>query len=423
MYSLPHGRILTLGSFDFSVNDFRKLIYFCIIEELPTEEDAIVNSNDYSLLAPGPVNLHPEVLKILSQPMIHHRTPEFDGILKTCLANLKKVFFTDQPAYILSSTGSGGMEALLVNTLNPGEKVLCVVSGKFGERWADMAEVFGAEVTRIHVPWGESVSLEVFEKNLRSQSYSAVITQACETSTAVAHPIEALSQLIRKYQDENCLFLVDGITALGAYPLPMEDCQIDGLVGGSQKAFMLPTGLSFVCFSKRAWKKIELVKTPRFYFDIRKERDANSKGETFFSSSVAHIRALDWVLKDLMTRGFQKHFQDIANRAQFTREFAQRLGLGLYSKSPSNSLTAVNIPEGLDGQKIRSRLESEFKITVMGGQDQLKGKILRIGHMGYIQKDEMNRFMTSLAQVLHSEGFSAPTLSQEDFSNWWKDRE
>jgi aspartate aminotransferase-like enzyme len=355
--------------------------------------------------------------------MIHHRTPEFDAILKRVLFNLKKIFFSHQDVYIFSSTGSGGMEALIVNVLNPGDEVLSVVSGKFGERWADMAETFGARVTRFPIPWGERFPLDQFEDILIKKPFSAVLTQACETSTGAAHPIAKMGDIVRKTQNKNCLFLVDGITALGAYPLPMDDWNIDGLVGGSQKAFMLPTGLSFVCLSDRAWEKAEQVKTPRFYFDLRKEREANKRSETYFSSSVAHIRALDWVLSDLLSRGIADHFKPIERRCLFTRTFCSRLGLSLFPQSPSLSLTALRLPPDLDGQKIRSRLESEFAITVMGGQDQLKGKILRIGHMGYIKNIEMIRLIKALSQVLQSEGWAFPPFDEKELVSWWENNE
>lgn len=369
---------------------------------------------DYSLLAPGPVNLHPEVRKALALPMIHHRTPEFDLILKRVLGGIKKVFQTEQDVFLLTSTGSGGMEALIVNTISPGDKVLAIVSGKFGERWAEMAKVFGAEVTTIDVPWGDAVEISKVEQFLKQNPETrAVLCQACETSTAVAHPIEALGQVIAQYPET--LFLVDGITALGAYPLPMDLWNIDGIVAGSQKAFMLPTGMSFVSFSKKAWKHIEKNETPRFYFDIRKERKANANGETYFSSNVTIIRALDVVLNLIQTQGLDDLFHTIRRRADFTRHFGQKLGFTLYAKSPSDSVTALSVPPQMDGQKIRLYLEQAHQITLMGGQDQAKGKIIRIGHMGYIQDSELVRLVECLGHTLRH--FDPDFLSLEQISN------
>lgn len=370
--------------------------------------------DDYSLLAPGPVNIHPEVRKALALPMIHHRTPEFDQILKKVLTQIKMVFQTEQSVYLLTSTGSGGMEALLVNTLSPGDKVIAIVSGKFGERWADMAKCFGANTLVMDIPWGEAVNPSDLEELLqKNPDTRAVLCQACETSTAVTHPIEALAKITRQYPDT--LLLVDAITALGAYPLPMDAWGIDGLVAGSQKAFMLPTGMSFVAFSKKAERFIEGAKMPRFYLDIRKEKKANAAGETYFSSNVTIIRALAVVLDLISQQGLKKLFHDIHRRAEFTRHFGIKLGFHLYSKSPSDSVTALTVPPQMDGQKIRLRLEQEHNITIMGGQDQAKGRIIRVGHMGYVQDQEMVHLVESLGHTLRH--FDPDFMSLEHISN------
>lgn len=356
-------------------------------------------SDDYSLLAPGPVSLHPEVRKTLALPMIHHRTPEFDKILARVLAGLKTIFQTTQNVYMHSSTGSGGMESLLVNVLSPGDTVIAIVSGKFGERWAQMAEVFGMKVITHNVAWGEAVKVTDIEALLKKHPETrAVLCQVCETSTAVTHPIRELAALTAPLP--NTLILVDAITALGAFPLPMDEWKIDGIVAGSQKALMLPTGLSFVAFSKKAESFFDKATCPRFYFDIRREKKANASGETFFSSSVSLVRALDVVLNLIEKQGLEKLFAANHRRAEATRIFAQKLGFGLYAKAPSDSVTALVVPAGMDGQKIRSHLEEKFNITIMGGQDQAKGKIIRIGHMGYIQDAEMLRLMECLGLTL-----------------------
>lgn len=370
--------------------------------------------DNYSLLAPGPVNLHPDVLKSLALPMIHHRTPQFDAILKRVLKKMKDIFQTAEDVYMLTSTGSGGMEALLVNVLSPGDKVIAIVSGKFGERWAEMAKTFGATVLTIEVPWGEAVSVaQVSELLKKNPDTRAVLCQACETSTAVAHPIEDLARITSHYADT--LFLVDGITALGAYPLPMDAWGIDGIVAGSQKAFMLPTGMSFISFSKKAQKFFDKAQCPRFYFDVRKEKKANASGETFFSSNVAISRALDVVLDIILRDGLDKHFATIHRRAEFTRVFGQQLGCTLYAKAPSDSVTALKVPSHLDGQKLRLHLEEVHNITIMGGQDQAKGKIIRIGHMGYIQDPEMLRLIECLGQALNH--FDPGFISHEQVAN------
>lgn len=352
------------------------------------------------LLTPGPVQLHPKVQEILSVPMIHHRTPQFTSILKSALDQLKLLFKTSQPCFMLTGTGTAGMESLLVNTLKKGDKVLAIVSGKFGERWAKMAAVYGAEVIELKVDWGQPVLVEDVKKAFSQHpDIQIVLCQACETSTATTHPIQQLGQLI---QSTRALFLVDGITALGAYPLPMDDWHIDGLVGGSQKAFMLPTGMSYVSFSKKAWDKINSNEAiASFYLDIKKEHAANQKGETYFSSQVQLIRALDLVLQMILEKGINTHYAEIHARSEYTRKMADVLNLKVYSAAPSDSVTALLLPENLDGSKLRDHIENKYDLILMGGQDHLKGKILRIGHMGYITTDDLHQSSLRLAQALN----------------------
>ncbi len=371
------------------------------------------------LLAPGPVQLHPEVQKILGLPMIHHRTPEFDQILARVLTHLKFLFQTDQPVFMHTSTGSGGMESVLINVLNPGDEVLAIVSGKFGERWADMAETFGAKVHRLNVEWGKAVRLSDVESSLQKNSQiKIVLCQACETSTATAHDIQGLGKIIEKTP---ALFLVDGITATGAYDIQMDAWHIDGLVAGSQKAVMLPTGLSFVSLSKKAWTVSETAKSPRFYFDLRKELKANKNGETLFSAPVPLVRALDFVLSRIQEVGLQKHFQQLRRRADFTRTLAQQMGLALFSSSPSDSVTALKLPTEINGVQFREQFEKKFSVTVMGGQDQLKGKIIRIGHMGYILDEHMVDTMQRLATCLKDFGIQIdPEKIKANSEQWLK---
>ncbi|MGZ3692144.1 MAG: pyridoxal-phosphate-dependent aminotransferase family protein [Pseudobdellovibrio sp.] len=369
------------------------------------------------LLAPGPVQLHPEVQKILAQPMIHHRTPEFDEILKRVLANLKFFFQTEMPVLMHTSTGSGGMESLIVNLLNKDDEVLAIVSGKFGERWADMAEVYGGKVTRLYVDWGKSVDVKQVEKILvENKNIKLVLCQATETSTATAHDVKSLGAVVSR---TNALFLVDGITAVGAYDIRMDEWHIDGLVAGSQKAIMLPTGMSFVCLSKRAWAVCEKNKTPRFYFDLRKELKSNNNGETLFSSPVPLIKALDFILTQIAQHGLSDHFKHIVRRARFTREIAVKMGLELYSSSPSDSVTALKVPAQVDGAKLRQHLEKQYAVTVMGGQDQAKGKIIRIGHMGYIQDNDLVETMHRLALALKDLNFAIDAEKIKSLSLEW----
>jgi aspartate aminotransferase-like enzyme len=359
----------------------------------------------YRLMAPGPVALHPEVLCALSAPMVHHRTPLFDQVLKSALTKLRLVFQTQQPVYIINGTGSTGMEAALVNVLSPGDEVLCLVSGKFGERWRDMAQVFGYKVHSVDVPWGQAVAPEqVLQVLKKYPQIKAVLCQVCETSTAVLHPIKELAEIIKK-QNPRTLFLVDAITAAGTLDLPMDEWKLDAVVAGSQKAFMLPTGLSFVAFSSLAQEQFSKARTPRYASDIQYEKKANEKGETYFSSSVTLIRALDKALDVMLEKGLATWFLQIQKKAEWTRLLAPQLNLKIYSQAPSPSLTALQVPEKIDGQKLREHMESQYNVTVMGGQDSLKGKILRIGHMGYILKDDLLALAGALYLSLKDLGY------------------
>lgn len=368
-------------------------------------------------MTPGPVPVPADVLSALSSPIEHHRTPEFQKCLERVLSKLPSIFGTQQRAFMHVSTGSGGMESLLVNVLNPGDTVAAIVSGKFGERWADMAEAYGANVHRFEVRWGETAKPEAFAAWLKTlpRKPDLVLSQACETSTAVLHPIRELSRVVRSHAPDS-LFLVDAITALGALPLPMDEWDLDGIVGGSQKAFMLPTGLSFVAWSERAWKKIPTAKAPRFYFDIRTELEANRRGETGFSSAVPLVRALDVVFKNIESFGGIEHlYRRLDALASATREAAVTMGFELLAKSPSPSLTAIVAPQGLDGAKWRSLLETKYGIVLMGGQDSLKGKILRIGHMGHIEDADLVRTMKAVAESANE--LKPGTVSKETLEN------
>ena len=253
------------------------------------------------VMTPGPVLVPQAIMETVALPIIHHRTDAFEKDLSWVLENLPKIFKTKEPAYIHTSTGSGAMESALVNTLSPGDKVLCIVGGKFGERFSEIAESYGMKVLIHNVEWGKSFVVSDIEKILKDNpDIKAITCQACETSTGALNPIQALGNLVQKTE---AILIVDAITALGATDLNMDEWCLDVVIGGSQKAFMLPTGLSFISFSKKAWSRIEISKTPKYYWDIRKEKKANEKNQTFFSSPVTHIRALKTALEIIFSVG------------------------------------------------------------------------------------------------------------------------
>ncbi len=353
----------------------------------------------YRLLAPGPVPVPSQVMLAMGEKVLHHRTPQFAQILGQVWADLKTVFATEQPVQLITGTGSAAMEAAVVNTLKTGDQALVVVSGKFGERWAEMCERYSVETIRWNIPWGAHLDIQGFSEQLKKNpGIKVVFTQVCETSTATLHPIEKMAQLVRQVLP-NAIFAVDAITAAGCMPLPMDKWGIDVMVAGSQKALMIPTGLSFIALSERAWKAQSTSTSGKFYFDLAKERSANAKGDSQFSVPTPLVVGLAVVLNQLKSSGgLERMWKRCECLASVTREVGVELGLGVYSESPSPSVTALTTPS--DSTVIRDWLETERNITIMGGQDQLKGKIIRVGHMGDVRDEDMLALFEALAEKL-----------------------
>jgi aspartate aminotransferase-like enzyme len=363
-------------------------------------------SFDYLLMTPGPVQIPEPVLRAQAQPMIHHRTPAFEAVLKKTLEQLKKIFRTENPVVIHASSGSGGMESAVVNTLSPGDEVLCIVSGKFGERWSEIASRYGARVHELRVPWGEAVKPEAVEEELkRRPEVRAVLCQAVETSTAVLHPIREIADVIRNRP--RTILIVDAITALGVTDLAMDDWGLDVVVGGSQKTFMISTGLSFVSFSQKAMAFVNEARMPRYYFDVRQELKANASGTTFFSSPVSLIQALSVSLNMIFERGLENQIGDFQHLARGLRAGGEALGFRNFAKAPSPSVTAFVMPEGVDSEKFRDHLEEKYNLTVMGGQGKLKGKIIRIGTLGAVGPEHVRATLARLELALMDFGVSS----------------
>ena len=349
------------------------------------------------LLTPGPVILHPEIQKSLSGPMWHHRSSQFESILKQVSKDLKDIFQTKEEVLILTSTGTGAMEAGLANTLSLQEEVLCVCGGKFGERWREIALALNLTVNGIHVPWGQAVSVEDIEKQLeQNKQIKAVLISACETSTATQYPIQEICELLKNYPE--VLVIVDAITGLGTMELKMDEWGIDVMVAGSQKSFWLPTGLSFICLSKTAWKKALNSNIPKYYFNLIREREAQLKGQTAFSSSVSLIRALSTSLNLLKKQGLKNLILRCEIFKKACHVFCESLTLKIYSSNPANALTAIEIPSA---QTLKQKLEEKHQVFVAGGQAHLKNKILRVGHLGPLKNKDLMRGLKALAFELH----------------------
>ncbi|MDD5433825.1 MAG: alanine--glyoxylate aminotransferase family protein [Nitrospira sp.] len=358
------------------------------------------------LLAPGPTPVPPEVLLRMAYPMIHHRSPDFAPIMEEVSSGLKWLFQTANDVLIMASSGTGAMEGSVSNFLSPGDKVITVNGGKFGERWGKICKAFGVNATEIKVEWGEAVNPQIIADLLKNDpAIKAVYVQASETSTGVAHDVKTIAGIVQNYPDT--ILVVDAITALGVFDLRPDEWGIDILVTGSQKALMLPPGLAFASVSNKAWKMNETAKCPRFYLDFKKERDNIRKNTSAYTPAVTLIIGLQEVLRTLREEGLQNIFSRHSLLANATREGIKGFGLEIFPKSsPSDAVTAVTAPEGFDGQQIYKKLRERYGITAAGGQDHLKGKIFRLSHMGYCDKFDVITAIAGVEMVLKEMGYS-----------------
>jgi len=335
------------------------------------------------LLAPGPTPVPPEVLTALAKPVIHHRTPQFGAVLAKVQQGLRELFGTTEDVLILASSGTGAMEGSVTNLCSPGDEVIVVNGGKFGERWTKICQTYGVKVHEIRVEWGRAVVPQMVATALKEfPKARAVYMQASETSTCALHPVEKIAELTRH---TDTLLVVDGITAVGVLPLPMDQLGIDVLVTGSQKALMLPPGLAFVALSPRAWAATEQAKLPRFYFDFKREKKGVAEKSTAWTPAISLINGLDVALDMMRAEGWDNLYARHDRCARATRAGVQALGLSLLApESPSPAATAVNLPANVDGSALFKYLRDKMQVTFAGGQDQLKGKIIRLSHLGYV---------------------------------------
>jgi len=355
------------------------------------------------LLTPGPTPVPERVLLKMSEPIIHHRHPEFREILSEVREGLKYLFQTRSEVLLFASSGTGAMEGAVANTLCRGERVLVVRGGKFGERWAEICSAYGLEVDNIDVEWGKAVAVEEVKARLEGNNYRAVLIQASETSTGVRHPVKEIAELTA---GSETLLIVDGITAVGVFPIPFDEWKLDILVTGSQKALMLPPGLSFACLSEKAWQACERSDLPKYYFDFKKERKNLENNQTSYTPAISLVIGLAEALKIIKETGLEQIFQETAKMAQATREAMKSLGLELFAPlSPSEACTAVRVPEGIDGEKLVKLMREKYGFTIAGGQGKAKGKIFRIAHMGYISRYELVSCISALEEALLELGY------------------
>jgi len=356
------------------------------------------------LMTPGPTPVAPETQLAMAQPVLHHRSPQFMEVLARVREDLKYLFQTEQEVLMFAATGTGAMEGAVANTLSPGDTALVVDGGKFGERWAEICQTYGITVDRLQVEWGRAVKPEEVEQRLKNNpAIKAVLVQANETSTAVQHPVKELAAITAARP--GTILVVDAISALGGYPLPMDEWGLDVVVAGSQKALMLPPGLAFVALSPKAWEFVQTSTCPKYYFDFAKQLKSQQKNQTAYTSAVTLTMGLQQVLTWVRQEGLEKIFARNRKLSQACKAAVQAMGLKLFSKdNPSEVLTAVEAPAGIDGQKVVARLR-ERGIWIAGGQAQAKGRIFRIAHMGYIDETDLLGTIGALEQVLSELGY------------------
>ena len=356
------------------------------------------------LLAPGPTPVPESVLLAMAQPIFHHRTPQFEALFAETSQGLQKLFKTTQDVLMLAASGSGAMEAAVTNTTSPGDRVLVVNGGKFGERWGKIAAAYGLAVTELKVEWGSAVDPLAIQRALKEHPETKlVLMQGSETSTTALHPVAEVAKITR---ETDTLLVVDGITAVGVLDVPMDAWGIDVLLTGSQKALMLPPGLAFIALSERAWKAVAAAKTPRFYFDLKRERDNQQKHTTAWTPAISLIFGLHESLRLMFAEGLDAVFARHDRLARATRAGAQALGLKLVApNAPSPATTGIFLPDGVPG-KLVGYLRDKVGITFAGGQDQLKGKICRVAHLGYIGSFDIVTAMAALEMGIAAFGKS-----------------
>jgi aspartate aminotransferase-like enzyme len=361
------------------------------------------------LFTPGPTPLLPAAQTAMAAFTAHHRTADFKALFQRVLADMKEFVGTKNDVLVLASSGTGVMEAAVSNLTSPGDKVLVLTAGKFGERWTGLAKAFGCQVDVLNVPYGETFSLDDIRARVTAD-VRAVFVQATESSTGARHDIEGIAKIVRAAGDQT-LLVVDAITGLGTTHLDVDGWGVDYIIGGSQKALMMPPGLGYCAVSERAWKRMETTTSPRFYFDLRKERKSAAKGETAYTPATSLFAALGAALEFIRGMGdgnLAKGRESLVNNAELcaemTRAGAKALGLQLYAASaPAAALTAITSPDGIDSGKIVKEFRESFDAVVANGQGEMKGKLFRIAHIGYYDYLDTVGILGALEHVLARE--------------------
>lgn len=354
------------------------------------------------LLTPGPTPLLPAALHAMMGSDIHHRTDDFRNLYKQVLADLKHVLGTSNDLLVLVASGTGALEASAQNFFSPGDEVLVCSAGKFGERWVEIAKAFGLKATVLTAAYGDAVPAEAVEQALAQNSnLKGVFVQASETSTGTQHDVKSMGLAIKK---TGAIFVVDAITGIGTMPLEIENWGLDVVIGGSQKAFMIPPGLAFLAISQKAWSLGESSKSPRYYFDLKREKKNAAGGESAWTPNTALLLALSETLKYIKSLGMDKLVANAQLLAKATREAMTELGLKLFSSSPGSSVTAVRPPAGMDSGVIVKEFRTRFNAIITNGQGSMKGQIFRLAHLGYFDFHDLFAIVAELEIILAAQG-------------------
>jgi aspartate aminotransferase-like enzyme len=358
----------------------------------------------YYLLSPGPTPIPDKVLSVAAEPIIHHRTPEFSNIFMEVTEGIKTVFETKEDVFILTSSGTGAMETAVVNTLSPGDKVITINGGKFGERWGNICKAYGVVYKDIILEWGADFTKGQLADELKANpDVKAVFTTLSETSSGAIYDIKGFGEVV---SGTDAILVVDGISGVGAAPCPMDEWKVDVMVTGSQKSFMIPPGLAYIAFSQKAWKMVETSKLPKFYFDAKKAKKNLEKKTTPWTPAISLIIQQKKALEIIKGMGLPKLFEHHRILGEATRAGVKAVGLELLAVNPGNILTAVKVPAGVDGVKLVKTMQSKYMAYIAGAQDPNKGKFFRIAHLGYMGGFDVITALSALEMTLLDLGYA-----------------
>jgi aspartate aminotransferase-like enzyme len=356
------------------------------------------------LLTPGPTPLYPPALHAMMASDIHHRTEEFRNVYKAALADLKEVYGTSNDVLCFAASGTGAMDASVSNLFSPGDKVIVATAGKFGERWVEIAKAYGLDANVLKAEYGDVVTPDRIEAALKAEAATkGVFIQASETSTGAEHDIETMAGIVKK---TDAIFVVDAITGLGTMPLDIDGWGLDVLIGGSQKAFMIPPGLAFLSVSPKAWKLADKATLPHYYFSLNKEKKSADANDSSWTPATSLILALGEALKYIKKVGMPNLIENAQLLASGTREACQELGLEVFAKRPGSSVTAVKAPAGMNSGVIVKGFKQNFGAIIADGQGSMQGQIFRMAHLGYFDFADMFGIIAGLELILRANGHS-----------------